>query len=75
MTFKPSVLEKKVYNNDNKTFFSILKFAKPECDSVLQPELQSGVGCNTLSHSGLANFIIWKIMFYPLIHSVSENKC
>ena len=59
----------------DRTSTTILTFAKPECDSVLQPEPRSGVGCNTLSHSGLANVIIWKIMFYSLIHSVSENKC
>ena len=36
LPFKPGVLERKVYNNDDKTFFSILKFAEPECDNVLQ---------------------------------------
>ena len=29
-------------------------FAKPECHNVLQPELQSSEGCNTLLHEGLA---------------------
>ena len=52
LPFKPCVLERKVYNNDDKTFFSVLTFAKPECDNVLQP---SGEDCNTLSHSGLTN--------------------
>ena len=56
------MLERKVYNNDDITFF-----AKPECDNVLLPEPRSGEGCNTLSHSGLANVIIRKKMFYPLI--------
>ena len=51
-------------------------FAKPECDNVLQPDpcinvLQPsplrGSGCNTLSHSGLANVNTWKRIFYPLI--------
>ena len=32
-------LEGEVYNNDNKTFFPELLFAKPECDNVLQLEL------------------------------------
>ena len=36
LPFKPGVLERKEYNNDDKTFFSILTFAKPECDNVLQ---------------------------------------
>ena len=51
------MLERKVYNNDDITFFSI----KPKCDNVLQP-------CNTVSHSGLANVNIRKRMFYPLIN-------
>ena len=37
LPFKPSVLERKIYNNDDKTFFSIKTFAKPSCDNVLQP--------------------------------------
>ena len=44
------MLERKVYNNDNITLFSL-----------------RGSGCNTVSHSGLANVNIRKIMFYPLI--------
>ena len=36
LPFKPSVLEKNVYNNDNITFFSVSTFAKPSCDNVLQ---------------------------------------
>ena len=32
LPFKPSVLESKVYNNDDLTFFSLLTFAKPLCD-------------------------------------------
>ena len=39
-------------------------FAKPECDNVLQPKPRSGEGCNTLSHSGLANVNIRKRMLY-----------
>ena len=34
---KPGVLERTVYNNDAITFFSVLTFAKPSCDNVLQP--------------------------------------
>ena len=67
LPFKPSVLERKVYNNDDKTFFSILKFAKPLWDNVLQPSPLHGSGCNTLSHEGLASGNIWKRLFYPLI--------
>ena len=37
LPFKPSVLESKLYNNDDKIFFSVLTFAKPLCDNVLQP--------------------------------------
>ena len=58
LSFKPSVLEKKVYNNGNLTFFSVLMFTKPECDNVLQPSLLHGSGCNTLSHPGLAKLFI-----------------
>ena len=47
--------------------FHILTFAKPECDNVLQPSPLRGSGCNTWSHSGLANVNIRKRMFYPLI--------
>ena len=46
-----------VYNNDNKTFFSILTFAMPSFDNVLQL---------SLSHSGLASIYIRKRKFYPL---------
>ena len=56
------MLERKVYNNDDITFF-----AKPECDNVLLPEPRSGEGCNTLSHSGLANVIIRKKCFILLL--------
>ena len=34
---------------------------------MLQPSPLRGSGCNTLSHSGLANVNIGKRMFYPLI--------
>ena len=62
------MLERKVYNNDDITFFfRILTFAKPSCDNVLQPSPLRGSGCNTLSHSVLANVNIRKRVFYPLI--------
>ena len=44
LPFKPGVLERKVYNNDDKTVFSILKFAKPECDNLLQHIITLGLG-------------------------------
>ena len=44
LPFKPGVVEMKV------TFFSILTFAKPPCNNVLQPEQRSGSDCITLSH-------------------------
>ena len=53
--FKPSVLERKVYNNEDITLFSILTFAKPSCDDVLQSSPLPGLDCNTLSHLGLPN--------------------
>ena len=39
-------------------------FAKPSSDNVLKPSLIRRSGCNTLSHSGLANVDTHKIMFY-----------
>ena len=38
--------------------------ANPECDNVSYHELQSGEGCNTFSHEGLANVNTLKIMLY-----------
>ena len=72
--FKPNVLERKVYNNDDITFCSVLTFAMPLCDNVLQPSPLCGSGCNlslpgsgcNTSHTGLANVNIRKRMFYPL---------
>ena len=37
LPFKPAVLERKVYDNDDITFFSVLTFAKPECDTFCSP--------------------------------------
>ena len=45
-------------------------FAEPSSNNVLQPSLIRGSGCNTLSHSGLANVDTHKIMFYLLIDTV-----
>ena len=36
LPFKPGVLERKVNHNDNITFISVLMFAKPSCDNVMQ---------------------------------------
>ena len=46
LPFQPGVLERKVNNNDDITFFSILTFAKLSCDNVLQPSLLCCSGCN-----------------------------
>ena len=42
LPFKPSVLERKVYNNEDKILFSILTVVKPECDNGLHPEKRFG---------------------------------
>ena len=42
LPFKPGVLERKVYNNDDITFFSIFTFDKPSVNNVLQPSLLLG---------------------------------
>ena len=69
------MLEKKVYNNDDITFFSVLTFIKPLCDNVLEPLPLRGSGCNTLCHLGFANVNTWKRMFYPLIkHNSKKNN-
>ena len=39
----------------------------PSCNNVLQPLSLCGSGCNTLSHSVLANVDTRKRVFYPLI--------
>ena len=36
LPLKPGVLERKIYNNDNMTFFSILTFANPASQFGLQ---------------------------------------
>ena len=55
LPFKPCVLEMKVYNNDDITFFSVLTFVMRSCDNMLQPSLD------------LAKVYTWKRMFCPLI--------
>ena len=72
LPFKHGVLEKKVYNNDNITFFSILTFTKPMCDHVLQPSALHGLACNTLSHLALANVITQKVIVILLFHYCNE---
>ena len=52
----------------------VLTFAKPECHNVLQPSLIRGSGCNTLSHSGLANVNIRKGKLYTFLSSTSSSK-
>ena len=52
--------------NDDITFFSVYPIAAP---SPLR-----GSDCNTLSHSGLANFDIRKRMFYPLIKTPPRSE-
>ena len=41
LPFKPGVLERKVHNNDDITFFSIKMFAKPSCDVLQQSSFRS----------------------------------
>ena len=71
LPFASSVLERKVYNNDNITFFSVFVFTKPLCDNVLQLSPLPGSRCNKLSHSGLANVYTQKRMFY-LFNELSQ---
>ena len=53
LSFKPRVLERKVYNNAAITYFSILTFAKPSCDNVLQPSLLCSFGLQHIITLGL----------------------
>ena len=60
------MLERKVYNNDDITFFFVyLRVAMSWCNNVLQPSPLR----NTFTHSGSANVNTRKRMFYPLINS------
>ena len=59
-----------IVRNLYKIMAILHSFAKPSSDNVLQPSLIRGSGCNTLSHSGLANVDTHKIMFYLLIDTV-----
>ena len=47
-----------------KHSFPCIKFAKPECDNVLQPDPRSGEGCNTLIHEGFAKVNTRKRLLY-----------
>ena len=49
-----------VMEKESKTLLH--SFAKPSSNNVLQPTLIRGSGCNTLSHSGLANVDTHKII-------------
>ena len=53
LPFKPGVLERKVYNNVDIIFFSVLMFAKPSCDIVLQPSPICG-----------SDFAAWAVTHY-----------
>ena len=49
LPFKPRVLERKVYNNDDKSFFfRIFTFTMPECDNVLHPEPLAKPKCDSV---------------------------
>ena len=69
MPFKPGVLEGKVYNNDDKIFFSVLTFAKPSCDNVFQPSPLRSSGRNTHHTPAWQTLIYRKECFSPLIIS------
>ena len=43
------------FNRGLNILFRVSMFANPECHNVLQPDLQSGEGCNTVLHEGFAN--------------------
>ena len=66
LPFKPNVLERKVYNNDDITLFSVLTFAKHACVNVLQHSPHRDSTCNTLLPSGLPNIYTQKRMIFPL---------
>ena len=73
LPFKPGVLERKVlYNNDDKTF-SVLTFAKPKCDNVLQPSPLCGLGSNTLSHSAWQMLIHRKECYILLLKYIPSK--
>ena len=63
-------MERKVYKNDDITFFSVFMFAKPSFDNMLQSSPLCSKGCNTLSHSGLTSVNTQKRMIYPFIREV-----
>ena len=73
LSFKSGVLEKKVYNNDNITFFSVIMFSKPLCDNVLQRTQLCG-SCFNTSHSSWAKVDTWKRMFYPLSKDMKKDQ-
>ena len=77
LPFKPGVLEGKihVYNNDNKTFFYVLTFAKPSCENVFQPSPLRGSCCNTHHTPAWQTLIYIKECFSPLILSDSGLNC
>ena len=61
LPFKPGVLERKVYNNGDTTFFSILTFAKPECDNVLQHIITLRLGkCLYMEKNVLSSYLLMR---------------
>ena len=71
LSFKPGVLERKVYNNDNITFFSVITFSKPSCDNVLQC---SQVRAATHYHTRAGQRLIHGRMFYPLSKDMKKYQ-
>ena len=63
LPFKPGDLERKIFNNDDITFYCVLTLAKPSCDNMMRHSPLRDSSCNTLSHSGLANVIHGKECF------------
>ena len=61
LTFKPGVLDRKAFNNDDITLFSVLTFGKPKCDNVLCFTIRAARHYHTWAYVNT-----WKSMFYPL---------
>ena len=53
--------------------FSCINDAKHSCNNALQPSPLRGSGCNTLSHSGLANVDTQKECFILLLLNGAET--
>ena len=68
LLFKRGVLERKVYNNDKLKFFSVLTFAKPSFDNVLQPEQHCRSGYSTYHTPAWQTLVHGKECFILLLH-------